>query len=78
MRHKYGEVEGCLPCKVNFVSGEELSSFEGAEPAWKAGTLPPELLPPSYIYSSLKNRLCKGCSVLRKPKIHKSGQLNQD
>jgi hypothetical protein len=47
MRHKYGEVEGCLPCKVNFVSGEELSSFEGAEPAWKAGTLPPELLPPS-------------------------------
>ena len=28
--------------------------------AWKAGTLPPELLPPNRIYSSLKNWLCKG------------------
>jgi len=45
MRHKYGKVEGRLSFKANSVSGEELSRFEGRETAWKAGTLPTELLP---------------------------------
>ena len=30
------------------------------QPAWKAGTLPTELLPQNHIYFSLKNWLCKG------------------
>ena len=45
MRYKYRGTEGCLPCSANSVSKSESSSFEGGETAWKAGTLPTELLP---------------------------------
>ena len=45
MRYKYHGTEGCLPCSANSVSKSESSSFEGGETAWKAGTLPTELLP---------------------------------
>jgi hypothetical protein len=41
------ETEGCLLCGDNFVSKSEPSSFDEGEPAWKAGTLPTELLPQS-------------------------------
>jgi len=36
---------GCLLRGVNFVSESEASSFDDGELAWKAGTLPTELLP---------------------------------
>jgi len=36
---------GCLLHDVNFVSESERGSFEEGELAWKAGTLPTELLP---------------------------------
>jgi hypothetical protein len=39
------ETGGCLLRHANFVSKSETSSFDEGEPAWKAGTLPPELLP---------------------------------
>jgi len=44
------KTEGCLPCSANSVSKSESSSFESGETAWKAGTLPTELLP--HIMSS--------------------------
>ena len=42
---KYHNKAGCLPRDANSVSKSESSSFEGGETAWKAGTLPTELLP---------------------------------
>ena len=42
---KYHNKGGCLPREANFVSESESPSFEGGETAWKAGTLPTELLP---------------------------------
>ena len=45
MRRKYRGTGGCLPCSADFVSKPESPSFEGGETAWKAGTLPTELLP---------------------------------
>ena len=60
MRYKYRGTEGCLPCGANSLSKSESSSFEGGETAWKAGTLPPELLPLSHTHFSRKNQLCKG------------------
>jgi len=62
------KTEGCLPCSANSVSESAAPSFEAGEAAWKAGTLPPELLPPNYIYSSLKSCLCKEhLSILHYP-----------
>ena len=40
-----GESGGVTHCSANSVSKSESSSFEGGETAWKAGTLPAELLP---------------------------------
>jgi len=45
MRHKFRGTGGCLPCSANFVAKPESPSFEVGETAWKAGTLPTELLP---------------------------------
>ena len=59
MRYKYHGTEGCLPCSANSVSKSESSSFEGGETAWKAGTLPTELLPQNRIYSSPKFPICQ-------------------
>ena len=42
---KYHNKGGCLPHEANFVSESESPSFEDGETAWKAGTLPTELLP---------------------------------
>jgi hypothetical protein len=47
MRHKYRGTGGCLPFSADFVAKPESASFEGGEIAWKAGTLPTELLPHS-------------------------------
>ena len=47
------ETGGCLLSHANFVSESEPSSYEGREPAWKAGTLPTELLPLSNYSRSL-------------------------
>ncbi len=53
MRYKYRGTEGCLPRDADSVSKSESSSFEGGETAWKAGTLPTELLPLNRIYFKL-------------------------
>jgi hypothetical protein len=58
MRYKYRGTEGCLPRDANSVSKSESSSFEGGETAWKAGTLPTELLPLNRIYFSPKSPVC--------------------
>jgi hypothetical protein len=59
MRYKYHRTEGCLPCGANSVSKSESSSFEGGETAWKAGTLPAELLPQNRTYFSPKMPHCQ-------------------
>jgi hypothetical protein len=51
MRHEYRGKGGYLPRSANFVAKPESPSFEGAEIAWKAGTLPTELLPLKRLYS---------------------------
>jgi hypothetical protein len=56
---KYHNKGGCLLCEVNFVSESELSSFEGGETAWKAGTLPTELLPQNHTHFNPKSTLCQ-------------------
>jgi len=59
MRYKYRGTEGSLPLDANSVSKSESSSFEGGETAWKAGTLPTELLPLNRIYFSPKIYSCQ-------------------
>ena len=49
MRGKYRAIGGCLPCGADPVAKSEPSGFEQGEPAWKAGTLPPELLPQAVL-----------------------------
>ena len=44
----------CLLSGANSVSGAPSHSFRDKKPAWKAGTLPTELLPQNPIYSNPK------------------------
>jgi len=44
----------CLLSGANSVSGALSRSFRGQKPAWKAGTLPTELLPQNQSYFSRK------------------------
>ena len=53
------ETEGCLLCGDNFVSKSEPRSFDEGEPAWKAGTLPTELLPHIRSYFSQRLFACQ-------------------
>lgn len=66
MRYKYKKVEGCLPCRADSVSKSESPSFEGGETAWKAETLPTELLRPSpRLFQPQKYHLSKCPASLR-------------
>ena len=65
MRRKYRGTGGCLPCSADFVSKPESSSFEDGETAWKAGTLPTELLPQNHIYFSPKSPLRQKIEMVR-------------
>ena len=56
MIHKYRGKGGCLPRSANSVAKPESSSFEGGETAWKAGTLPTELLPLELAYREILNQ----------------------
>lgn len=59
MRYKNRRTGGWLPCSANFVPKSEPSSFEDGETAWKAGTLPTELLPQNCIYFNPPYTLCQ-------------------
>ena len=48
--HPHPKTGGCLLRHANFVSESERGSFEQGELAWKAGTLPAELLPHDRIH----------------------------
>jgi hypothetical protein len=50
----------CLLSGANSVSGALSRSFRGQKPAWKAGTLPTELLPQTISILAAKSVLVKG------------------
>jgi len=51
--------EESLLSHPNFVAKSRSASFEPGGLAWKAGTLPAELLPRFHSYFSPKNQLCQ-------------------
>ncbi len=53
------EKEESLLRKGKFVAKSNSVSFGPRQPAWKAGTLPTELLPQNHIYFSLKTTPCQ-------------------
>lgn len=47
--------KGCLPDHGGFVAKSQSTSFSKKKAAWKAGTLPTELLPQNLPWESLEN-----------------------